>query len=112
MTKRKPKKEESKLVASNNEEVDVEFIGVICLNLAFGFKLVLNNTFYVLSFRRNLVFVSILDKEGYAFEFKNSSINLSFNSKLIENCSSSYGLYRMCLAPIDIYATSHNVEKC
>ena len=51
MTKRKPNKEESKLIVSNTEEVDVEFIGVICLNLASGFKFILNNTFYEPSFK-------------------------------------------------------------
>lgn len=51
ITKKKPNKEESKLVIGNNEEVEVKFVGIAYLNLDSDFILVLNNTFYVLSFR-------------------------------------------------------------
>ena len=45
----------------NNEKVDVMFVGDVILILDYGFKLMLKDTFYVPSFRRNLVFVSCLD---------------------------------------------------
>lgn len=80
-SKTRENKEESKLVVANNEEVDFEFIRVVCLNLDSGFRLILNSTFYVPPFRPNLVLVSLLDKEGYALETKDSLTKLFLNSK-------------------------------
>ena len=39
----------------NNEKADVMFVGDVILILDSGFKLMLKDTFYVPSFRRNLV---------------------------------------------------------
>ncbi|GAV56573.1 UBN2 domain-containing protein [Cephalotus follicularis] len=86
ISKRKPSDLERKLKVGNNVDVDVEFVRDISLCLGFGFCLVLKNTFYVPSFRRNLVSLSTLDKEGYCFNFGNSKVQLSLNSQNIGEC--------------------------
>ena len=50
--------DESRLTVGNNEKADVVFVGDVILILDSGFRLMLKDTFYVPSFRRNLVFVS------------------------------------------------------
>ena len=42
----------------------------------------LDETFYITSFRHNLVFVSSLDKSGYSCSFRNNKFSLYQNSKL------------------------------
>ena len=50
----------------------------------------LNETYVVLSFRRNLVSISILDKFGYTCSFRNNKFSLFQNSNLVGNGSLSY----------------------
>ena len=87
----------------NNEKADVVFVGDVILILDSGFRLMLKDTFYVPSFRQNLVFVSCLDMYDYSFEIKNNVISLFLNSNKVGCCYMSNGLYRLCLSPNDIY---------
>ena len=50
----------------------------------------LNETYVVLSFRRNLVSISILDKFGYTCSFGNNKFSLFQNSNLVGTGSLSY----------------------
>ena len=74
------------------------------------FEISLANTFYVPSFRRNLISVSTLDKLGFGFVFSNESVNLMFNSQVVGHGVLDDGLYRLCLASNNPHA-SLNVEK-
>ena len=87
--------------------VTVESIGVKVLNLDSGFQLVLKNVFYVPSFRRNLIFISALDKIGYSLHFGNSKVDLLLNSKIIGHSVLCDGLYRLSLSHSDVYASFH-----
>ena len=87
----------------NNEKADVMFVGDVILILDSGFRLMLKDTFYVPSFRRNLVSVSCLDMYDYSFEIKSNVISLFLNSNKVGCCYMSNGLYRLCLSPNDIY---------
>lgn len=91
-------------MVGNNKDAIVELVGDVCLILNSGFELMLRNTLYVPSFRRNLISVSMLDNIGFAFEIKNSTVNISFNSNMIGHCTLSRGLYRVCLTSTNIYA--------
>ena len=73
------------------------FIGDVSLNLESGFTLVLNNTFYVPSFRRNLISIPLLDKLGYCVTFCNFGVNLSVNSTNIGYGVLIDGLYQLSL---------------
>ena len=52
----------NKLRVGNDLEVCVEKVGDVNLVLASRFEFVLKDTFYVPSFRRNLIYVSCIDK--------------------------------------------------
>jgi len=67
---------ESKLRVGNDLEVCIEKVGDVNLVLAFGFELVIRDTFYVPSFRRNLIYISCLDKLDFSFTFTDRKINL------------------------------------
>ena len=82
----KPNQDESKLTVGNNEKVDVVFVGDVILILDSGFRLMLKDTFYVPSFRRNLVSVSCLDMYDYSFEIKSNVISLFLNSNKVGCC--------------------------
>ena len=107
---RKPNQDESKLTVGNNEKADVMFVGDVILILDSGFRLMLKDTFYVPSFRRNLVSVSCLDMYDYSFEIKSNVISLFLNSNKVGCCYMSNGLYRLCLSPNDIYV-AYMAEK-
>ena len=104
INRRKPNPDESKLIVGDNNKADVEFMGDVILILESGFNLMLRNTFFVPSFRRNLVSVSCLDMCGYSFEIKNNVISMFYNSNKVGCCNMSNGLYRLCLTPNEIYA--------
>ena len=104
INRRKPNQDESKLTVGNNEKADVILI------LDSGFRLMLKDTFYVPSFRRNLVSVSCLDMYDYSFEIKSNVISLFLNSNKVGCCYMSNGLYRLCLSPNDIYV-AYTAEK-
>ena len=107
---RKPNQDESRLTVGNNEKADVVFVGDVILILYSDFRLMLKDTFYVPSFRRNLVSVSCLDKYDYSFEIKSNVIYLFLNSNKVGCCYMYNGLYRLCLSPNDIYV-AYTTEK-
>lgn len=88
----------------NSKDAIVELVGDVCLILDSGFELMLRNTLYVPLFRWNLISVSMLGNIGFAFEIKNSIVNISFNSNVIGHYTLSHGLYRVCLTSTNIYA--------
>ena len=110
INQRKLNKDESKLTMGNNEKADVMFVGDVILILDSGFKLMLKDTFYVPSFRRNLVSVSCLDLYDYSFEIKSNVISIFINSNKVGYCHMSNGLYRLSLSPNDIYV-AYTAEK-
>ena len=110
INRRKPNQDESRLTVGNNEKANDVFVGDVILILDSGFRLMLKDTFYVPSFRRNLVFVSCLDKYDYSFEIKSNVISLFLDSNKVECCYMSNGLYRLCLSPNDIYV-AYTTEK-
>jgi len=60
------------IFVGDGKSVSVETIGHFRLLLETGFYLELKDTFVVLSFRRNLVSISVLDKFGYHCSFGNN----------------------------------------
>ena len=92
-----PNLRESKLRVGNDLEICVEKMGDINLVLASGFQLVSNDTFYVPSFKRNLISVSCLDKLGFSFSFGDRKINKMLNSQIIAYGSLVDSLYKLSL---------------
>lgn len=75
----------------NNVKVEVKRVGTMCLRSSH--TLLYENTFYVSSFTRNLIFIIVLDIVNYAYEIKHSIIKIITKSKDIDQCCLSCELY-------------------
>lgn len=106
----RPNLRESKLRVGIDIEVIVELVRDVILVLGSGFEFVLKDTFYVPSFRRNLISVSCLDKFGFQFTFYDRKINLMLNSQVVGNGILLDGLYKLSL-DCDMISSSFNVES-
>ena len=80
----KPSERKTKVKVENDVWVLVESIGIVMLILNTSYELILKNV-YVYSFKRNLIFVSFLDRLRYKFEFDNYRVKLILNFQLIGN---------------------------
>ena len=87
---RKPNDGERYIFVGDGKKVEVETIGIFRLLLKSGIYLDLNETFVVPFFRRNLVYISVLDKFGYSCSFGNNKFSLFQNSNLVGTGSLSY----------------------
>ena len=87
---RKPNDGERYIFIGDGKKVEVEAIGIFRLLLKSGTYLDLNETFFVISFRRNLVSISILNKFGYSCSFGNNKFSLFQNSNLVGTGSLFY----------------------
>ena len=87
---RKPNDGERYIVVGDGKKVEVEAIGRFRLLLKSGTYLDLNETFVVPSFRRNLVYIYVLEKFGYSCSFGNNKFSLFPNSNLVGTGSLSY----------------------
>ena len=81
----------------NGNKAPVEAIGLFRLQFEFGCYLNLDDTFYVSSFRRNLVYVSSLDKFSYSCSFGNGKISIFQYSNMIGIGSLVDNLYKLIL---------------
>ena len=79
----KPNEVERYIHVGNDNSVEVESIGHFRLLLCTKFYLDLKDTFVVLSFRRDLISVSYLDKSCYSCLFGNNIFKLYFNSYIV-----------------------------
>ena len=86
---RKPSDGERYIYVGDCKTVEVEAIGKFRLLLKIGFYLNLDETFFVPSFRRNLISISGLDKFGFFCSFGNGKFSLFHNSKLVSSGSLS-----------------------
>ena len=94
---RKPVGNELSILSGNKMGSPVEGIGTCTLTLDNGFVLVLERTFYVPSFSRNLISVSRLVPLGFSFTFQDNVFNLFYKSNNIGTGILADGLYRICL---------------
>ena len=69
-----PTNGERYIYVGNGNKVAVKTIGLFILQLDSGCTLDLEETFVVLSFKWNLIFVSCLDKCGYNCSFRNGMV--------------------------------------
>ena len=108
-SQRRPSLRESKLRVGNDLEVSVESMGDVSLALGTGYELVLKDTFYVPSFRRNLISVSCLDKLGFHFSFGDRKLNLMLNFEVVGYGYLMDGLYKLSIVS-DNVSSSLNVK--
>ena len=104
LSKRAPNDAERFIYMSDEKSMEVEAIEHFRLLLNTRIYLDLKDTFIVLSFRRNLVFIFVLDKLGYTCSFGNSQFSLYLNSNIVGTGSLS-GFEN--LYSLDIIASYH-----
>ncbi|KAL4304232.1 hypothetical protein GQ457_10G014510 [Hibiscus cannabinus] len=88
---------ERHIYSGNKMQSHVEAIGTCELVISSGFVLILEKTFYIPSFSRNLISVSRLVPLGYCFKFSNVGFNLFYKSEIIGNGVLCDGLYSIDL---------------
>ena len=96
------------IYVGNGNKVAVKAIGLFRLLLDFGCTLDLEETFVVLSFRRNLIPVSCLDKYGYYCSFRNEMVSLYLNSSIIGIGSLTNKLYKLNIKAFNGNETLHS----
>ncbi|KAF7835869.1 Retrovirus-related Pol polyprotein from transposon TNT 1-94 [Senna tora] len=117
LNQRKPTSSEQYIYSGNKMGSLVEAIGTCKLILNSGFVLILDRTFYVPSFSRNLISISKLVPLGYSFEFSNNMFKLFFKSNIVGNGTMSDGLFRVQLQDNTSYDTMHasnsiGIKRC
>ena len=80
---RTPSQHERLIYLGDDNKVRVDEIAVYRLKLESGYFLDLDETFYVPSFRWNLIFISLLDKAGYSCSFGNKKFSLFQNLNVV-----------------------------
>ncbi|KAH9697754.1 Integrase catalytic domain-containing protein [Citrus sinensis] len=106
-SRRKPNEGELIVHMGNGVTAKVESIGVVRLHLATGYFLDLLDTSYIPSIRRNLIYVSILDRCGCTFHFGDRKVYLFRNSKLVGSGTLYDGLYIIDLVPHAVESSSN-----
>jgi len=76
-----------------NAKADIFLIGNYILKLPGGGKLLLKDTLYSPSMRRNLISVSPLESIGYDILFGKGRVKILFNEKLVHTGTRNDGLY-------------------
>ncbi|RVX10368.1 Retrovirus-related Pol polyprotein from transposon TNT 1-94 [Vitis vinifera] len=95
--KRRSSKHEECVYMGDGSKVKVEFFGIIKLKLIIESFLLLHNVAFIPSLRRNLISVSILDRQGYTFHFGGGKVDIFSNSVLIGNAILFGNLYSLSL---------------
>ena len=88
---------ELSILSGNKMGSHVEAIGTSTLTLRNGFVFVLERTFYVPSFSRNLIYVSRFVPLSFSFTFQDNVFNLFYKSNHIGTGMLADGLYRISL---------------
>ena len=63
------------------------------LNLSYGLILELNNCYFVPPITKNIIYVFLLDDEGFCFEIKNKCCSISYNNMFYASVKLINGLY-------------------
>ena len=103
-----PTNDERYIYVGNGNKVAVKAISLFRLQLDSGCTLDLKQTFVVLSFTRNLIYVSCLEKCGYYCSFKNGMASLYLNSSVIGTSSLTDKLYKLNIKASNSNETLHS----
>jgi hypothetical protein len=96
---------------ANDEEAEVEAIGELLLVISNGFTLYLHDILYVPSMRRNLIFVSCLDNDGFDCLFDKKQCLITFNDKVVGRALRHDKLYLLSIKDsINVVSSENNVN--
>ena len=97
LSRRTPNDSKKTITMRNKKESRVEVVGTYRLVFDTRHVLDLDNTFLVPNISRNLISVSILDCNGFNFNFGHGIMHIFSNNILIVNGYMCDGLYRLKL---------------
>jgi hypothetical protein len=96
---------------TNGEKAEVEVIGELLLEISNGFTLYLYDVLYVPSMRRNLIFVSCLDDDGFDCLFGKKQCLIKFNDEVVGRAFRHDKLYLLYIKDsINIVSYENNVN--
>jgi hypothetical protein len=105
-----PKGERTIRVA-NGKEAEVEAIGELPLEISNDFTLYLHDVFYVPSMRRNLIYVSCLDDDGFDYLFSKKKCLITFNDEVVGRALRHDKLYLLSIKDfINVISFENNVN--
>jgi len=81
------------LRVGNGARVAAVSVGTYVIRLPSGLELCLNNCYFVPQLTKNIIFVSVLDSEGFSFMIKNHTLTLSFDDLVYGQAILSGGIY-------------------
>ena len=103
------------IYVGNGNKVALKAIGLFRLLLDSRCTLDLEETFVVPSFRRNLIYVSCLDKYGYFCSFGNGMVSLYLNSSVIGTGSLIDKLYKLNIKTSNgnetLHLSNYNIKQ-
>ena len=106
LNQRKPLGSECSIYSGNQMPSHVEAVGTCKLILNSGHVLILDRTFYIPSFSRNLISVSRLVPCGYCFNFSGDSFQLIKNSIVVGYGTICDGLFKLKLSDVPYSLTA------
>jgi hypothetical protein len=96
---------------ANGEEVEVEAIGELPLEISNDFTLYLHVVLYVPSMRRNLIYVSRLDDDGFDCLFGKKQCLITFNGEVVGCTIMHDKLYLFSIKDsINVVSSKNNVN--
>ena len=95
--KRRLSKHEECVYMGDESKVKVKFFGMIKLKLITESFLLLHNVTFMPSLRRNLISISILDRQGYTFHFGEEKVDIFSNLVVIGNAILFGNFYSLSL---------------
>jgi hypothetical protein len=96
---------------ADGHEAKVEAIGSHPLVLHGSFTLILNNVLYIPSLQRNLIYVSLLEDDGFECLFGNNKCTISFNNKVVSLAPRQGMLYMLFLNDFPMMNVSDVTSK-
>ncbi|PHU16871.1 hypothetical protein BC332_12566 [Capsicum chinense] len=103
-----PAQAEEMIYMANSATAKVEGTGKICLKMTSGKVLTLNNVLYVPELRRNLISVSLLDKNGFKCVTISEKIVISKGEMYVGKGYLTEGLYKMNVMTFEINKSSNS----
>jgi hypothetical protein len=95
----------------NGEEAKVEAIEELPLEINNDFTLYLHDVLYVHSTRRNLIFVSCLDDDGFDYLFGKKQCLITFHDKVVGSAFRHDKLYLFFIKDsINVVSSENNVN--
>lgn len=107
---RKVRLREIDLQVDNGSRVNVEKIGSYVIDLPSGFRLELNNCYFVPSITKNIISIPVLDNEGFSFRFANNTCYFSLNGTVHGTASLVNGLYMLNCSVALLHTTNKRLR--